>query len=407
VASSDQSFANGAAADGRLSMPPIPTAIPINIPASAISPAGTGAVVAIGAMAGLMPSLQPLLLAGFADEGRISVAEIGHVATAEALGMALSVGLAGVLLRPERLRLVAGAVLLVASGLNLATGQAEGLATILALRVGVGLCSGLMLWLLIGLLARVDLPARVTGFYVVAQGIGAFVLSALFSSFAIPRWGPEGAYGLLAAVGLLLSPVALMVPRRYAQVGVAGGLALPDGPGGLGLLSALAQLAAIMALWVYIVPLGLARGFGEDVVRLGVSVAIGLQIVAGIVAIRFATLPAFRTVMVCAAGSLASIALVALAPAPAPSLFVAGIVAFSLCWVFVLAFQVPLLIELDPSRRSVMLLTCVQLLGVAAGPFLSSTAIGGAGTPTAAAPVSAVLFALAILLVPVARALRR
>ncbi len=130
-----------------------------------------------------------------------------------------------------------------------------------------------------------------------------------------------------------------------------------------------------MAFWVYALPVGEALGHTPAAVRLAISVAIGVQIAAG----------------------LAALALIAVAPSAL--LFAASLCLFSFAWVFVLGYHVPLVTDFDPTRRSVMMLTGVQLIGVALGPSLSASLIGGTvGLTPALVAAAAFAFALAIVL---------
>lgn len=362
--------------------------------------AATFSVVLIGAVGGIMPSLQPLLLGRLATEGAIARAGIGQLAMAEALGMAVAVGAAGVFLKGTHLRWIAGAALLLVALCNALTGQVVG-SPLLMLRVGSGIGSGLMLWLLIGLMARVELPSRVAGYYVILQGAGALALAAAFASFILPASGAAGGYMTLAAIAVLILGVIGLVPRHYAPLPNAERAALPNVPGAIGLLSAGLHLAGIMALWVYAVPVGQTLGLDAGTVDVAVSVAIGVQIVAGMAAIVLARLKPIPTVLGCALLSILA-GLVILNTAQA-SVFMAALALFSFAWVFVLPYQVPALIELDESRGSLMLLTSAQLLGIAGGPLLASLALtedGAAGT----VHISMGLFGLAMLALVAARA---
>lgn len=363
----------------------------------------TLSVVLIGAVGGIMPSLQPLLLGRLAMEAAIDAEGIGQLAMAEALGMAAAVGVAGIFLKGTHLRWVAGCALLLVAVCNALTGQVVG-APLLMLRVGSGIGSGLMLWLLIGLLARVALPTRVTGYYVILQGVGALGLAAAFASVVLPVAGARGAYLTLGGVALLLLIAVALVPREYAPLPNSARISLPNASGGIGLLSAGLHLGGIMALWVYAVPVGRTLGLNADSINLAVSVAIGIQILAGIAAIVLARLKPIPTVLGCACMSI--VAAVVVLNAGQSGSFMAGLALFSFAWVFVLPYHVPALIELDESRGSLMLLTSAQLLGIAGGPLLASFALAG-NDATGAIRVSIALFGLAMLSLLAARAVMR
>lgn len=363
----------------------------------------TLSVVLIGAVGGIMPSLQPLLLGRLATEGTIQSTGIGQLAMAEALGMAVTVGLAGVFLKGTHLRWIASGALLLVAVCNALTGQMAG-APLLMLRVGSGVGSGLMLWLLIGLLARVALPTRVTGYYVILQGAGALALAAAFTSVVLPASGAAGGYMTLGVIALLMSGAVALIPRGYAPLPNTTGAALPNGPGTIGLLSAGLHLAGIMALWVYAVPVGRTLGLDSGTIDVAVSAAIGVQILAGLAAIVLARLKPIPTVLGCAAASILAAAVIL--NTGQPGLFMAALALFSFAWVFVLPYHVPTLIELDESRGSLMLLTSAQLIGIAGGPLLASFALEG-DNATGAAKVSIALFAMASITLLTAKAAMR
>lgn len=350
-----------------------------------------------------MPSLQPLLLGRLAMEGAIQSEGIGRLAMAEALGMAGTVGLAGIFLTGTNLRWIAGGALLLMAACNALTGQLVG-AALLMLRVGSGAGSGLMLWLLIGLLARVALPTRVTGYYVISQGAGALGLAAAFASVILPAAGAGGGYMTLGGIALLMFVAVALMPPAYAPLPNASGAILPNRSGAIGLVSAGLHLAGIMALWVYAVPVGRTLGLDAGTIDVAVSAAIGVQILAGVAAIVLARLKPIPTVLGCAAVSITA-AFVVLYAGQAV-VFMAALALFSFAWVFVLPYHVPVLIELDESRGSLMLLTSAQLLGIAGGPLLASFALAGDDT-TGAITVSMTLFGLAMLALLAARATMR
>ena len=168
---------------------------------------------------------------------------------------------------------------------------------LLMLHVGSGVGSGLMLWLLIGLLARVALPTRVTGYYVISQGTGALGLAAAFASVILPADGAGGGYMTLGGIALLMFVAVALMPSAYAQLPNASRATLPNAPGAIGVISTGLHLAGIMALWVYAVPVGRTLGLDAGTIDMAVSAAIGAQILAGVAAITLARLKPTPTVL--------------------------------------------------------------------------------------------------------------
>lgn len=361
--------------------------------------AGGSAIVLLSAFGGMMPSLQPLLLGELSTVGRIDVAAVGQIATVEALSMAVAVTLAGVMLPTDRLRPVAAGALVAGIVSNLATGFVP-VPVIIALRMLAGAGSGLLLWLFLSLLARSALPARITGWYVVVQGTAALGLSALISNWLAARFGATGGYFALAALGGALLPFVLRMPVGYARLADAPKFVLPTWRGAVGLSIAGLQLAGIMAFWVYILPVGQALGYPSDMVHFAISCAIAVQIAAGLAATRFAALPAQMVVAACLLLGIAALLVLVLVREPVA--FTTGAAVFSFAWVFVLGYHVPFVVGFDLTKKSVMVLTGVQLLGVAAGPSFAAAFLSMYGD-VGPAVAAIILLALASLILLAAR----
>lgn len=353
------------------------------------------AILLIGVISGFVPALQPLLLGQLAAEARISLAQIGQAAMLEALGMALSVSVAGMFLKPVRLKWIAGFAILVAVVVNIATAYLSG-AAVLAVRFVGGLGAGLLLWLWMGMLARVAVPARLIAIYITLQAASLLGLSALISGILLPWGGAMAGYGVLA---LLYAPLLVgirFIPGKYHRLDGGGGMVLPSGRGLAGLVAVALHLAAIMALWVYVVPLAKQAGVSDEMAGFSVSFALAAQIVAGalaaIVAQRLRAVPAL---LMCIAASIGAIILLALATTT--WLVIASVVIIAFFWMFAPPFQMPYLILVDPSRRAAMQMVTAQLLGVAAGPALASMAVT-ADSASGAWAASLAMYALAGLI---------
>lgn len=343
----------------------------------------TAAMLIIGVMSGFVPALQPLLLGELASEGRITLAEIGQAAMLEAFGMALAACLAGAGLKAERLRLIAVISIVAGLAVNLATPRLSGTSLVM-LRAFGGISAGMLLWLWIGMVARSSIPARLVAIYVSVQAASQLALSSLFASFLLPWGGSTAGYGALAVLygGMLI--LVRMIPNSYRPIGGDGeGLAIPSGVGLVGDFAVLFHLAAIMALWVYIVPLAQQAGLPEGTAPLAISIGLAAEILAGIVAgVIGVRLNAFVALIGSIAISTAAIALLAIAQTPL--MFIVGVVIFAFFWMFAMPFQMPYLITLDPTRKAAMQVLTAQLLGLAAGPAIASFMVGQQGAIGAA-----------------------
>ena len=140
---------------------------PIGQSAAVFSQKETGAVVSIGIVAGVIPALQPILLGGLNQAGQLTSAEIGRAGMVEGLGMLLGSFLATLLLAPRMLRPLSIAALVVMVVANALTASSSGNAVLL-LRALNGAASGVILWVLVGMLTRASDGARLFAIYVTA-----------------------------------------------------------------------------------------------------------------------------------------------------------------------------------------------------------------------------------------------
>ena len=74
------------------------------------------------------------------------------------------------------------------------------------------------------------------------------------------------------------------IPKTYALLSDTSGFLKPTGRGFAGLWVLFLFLAGIMGFWVYVIPIGIERGFDQKDVTYAVSFAIALQIVGGVAA---------------------------------------------------------------------------------------------------------------------------
>ena len=353
-------------------------------------------VLVLGVIGGMVPLLQPLLLGQLAAEGRLTVGQMGQAAMVEALGMAIAAGIAGAWLKPEPLKVIAGGATILALIANIITTHLSGDLILLA-RLVVGVCAGLIIWVWMGLLTRVAVPARLIAIYITVLGVVTMVLASLFASVLVPRFGVNGGYGALAGLNVVMLALCLFIPTRYAVSETSSGIQLPPPRGWIALFAVFLHLGAIMAVWVYVVPLGRQGGISDTASGLSVSLALGSQIAAGLLAAAVAT-RLTGTVAVLAAIAASLVALFLLAFVPGELVFTAAVVLFAFFWMMAPPFQMPYLLGVDPSGRAGMQMATAQTLGVAMGPALASVFVT-ATDARGALVVSAALFVASAVIV--------
>ena len=373
-----------------------PAPQPLNLP-----------ILYIGVVALLIAGLQPVVLGGLAEAGRLSASGIGLAATAELLALGLACGIAAAVLKPTGLR---GKLALACVGhalCNLGTLWAAD-AALIGLRGVAGLFAGVMLWSTIGMIARSARPERQAGIFLTAQTLAQLLMATLLPRTVMASWGVDGALVALAAISLTAAAAAAFAaPRAFPP--------LPMAEAGGGRLSALAwaglaavflYLAFIVAIWVYVEPLAATVGLSPGQAHDAVAAALAMQMLGGVSAtVAGARLKASHVLI--AAGVINLGLVTALSAHPSGPLFIGLVALFGFLWLFVLPFHTVLLIDIDPSRRAAMQLGAAQLLGSSAGPLAASLLVGDSDVGGAMKLAAACLAAALALIIGVVAVMAR
>jgi len=361
------------------------------------SRSGALATLVIAIISGFIPTLQGTLLPQLVAEGRLTLAALGQVAMAEAMGTLVSIALATAFLPPKRLRLITAVAAAIGLGLDLLTAHLQG-GEIVAARFGHGLCAGLLMWLWVGFLTRSANPARWIAAYVTCQAATVMLLSYWFTSALLPWGGALAGFIVVAVLYGVLLLLSVLVPQEFAPLMKDGGSIIPGLKGWIGLFVAFCQVAAILALWVYIKPIGQSMGLSDDAVGFAVTLALGSQILAGLCASTVAG-RASPSALLVGVSVLSVLAVVVLALAGADRIaFTLAIVAFGFLWIFSTPFLMPYLIDVDPTRRAAVHMSTAALVGVAVGPAMASFAVSQSGV-TGALWVAGLLYGLTALVI--------
>lgn len=354
------------------------------------------AIISIGIIAGVIPALQPILLGGLHEAGLLTSAQIGRAGMVEGVGMLLGSFLATLFLPPRTLRLLSVAALCMMFAANIFSAMSSG-NMILALRVVNGFASGIILWVLVGMLTRANEGARLFAIYVTAQAVLATALSWGLSLVVLPTFGISGGYWLIASLAMILIvPAAMLMPGSFAPL-ASGRVMLPTLTGLVGLLSILCFLAGILALWVYFVPL--ASGLGHDSKTAGmiVSGAIAVQILGGLCAIWVAGRWSGTTITIASGiGAALAIAMLLILGNQFASLVLAMCL-ISFFWMFAPPSHLPFLLRLDAGGQSAAFISVAQLGGLSIGPLIASFAVSSGNATGAAWAALSLLLAGSVL----------
>lgn len=329
-------------------------------------------------IAGVMfAGVGPLLLGGLEGFGRLTAAQLGQAGTAELLAMGVAAALAGPLLGIRHLRWVAVVCGLAMALLNEATARVSGDALILV-RGLIGVPSGVLIWLVTGMIVRSPRPERGAGIYMTTQTLAQLVMVAAISALVLARWGVDGGFRCLAGLGLATAIAGFLVPARYAAIAEEADSTaekhLPPFRGWVALAAVLLFQAFILAMWIYVEPLSRQSGHAPAVAGTAISLSLAAQVAGGTVA----TLIAGRIAWVWALFAAIIVMIAALgvfAVLPAAPLFLLASAVFGFAWIFAAPFFTPLAIEADPSRGAALLGPAASLLGCSLGPFLGSLVV--------------------------------
>jgi len=342
---------------------------PSRWPASAIC-----AVMIVGIVGVLIAGLQPQLLGTLAREGRLSDAQLGLTATIELLAMGLAAGATGLLIKPVRLRTVTLAATIIVVLADYATPSLSG-AEIMLLRIVAGLASGVLIWIAIGLIARTAMPERWAGIYLMTQTLAQFGVAAILAN-VIPVSGAHGGFLTLGGISLIALPCLAFLPRGYPPLERGEErTGLPPAAGMAALVSALIYLAFVVGLWVYLEPLAVRGGVDAGAIALAVPIGLGAQVGGALLAtLIIGRVNALWVVLATAAVNLVLLAI--FGDGPAAPIFLAATGMFGFLWMFIMPFQLELVIMADPSRRAATLIGGAQLIGSSLGPLLASLLVG-------------------------------
>ena len=364
-----------------------------------IRPTGLPATVtalANGSVALLILGLQPIVLGALSDEGRLTLGQIGGAATAELLAVGLTTGLLAAGRRPVHLRAtnaLAAAALAALDGAS-CTAHVIGL---VGLRGCAGVAEGVLLWIAVSIITRAPRPDRLSGVFLGAQTLAQAVAAGLLPVTLMARSGANGAFALLAilsAAAILGSP---FLPRELPALPKASTGAGVPLAGVVGLTSVFLYWAGLVGLWVFLDQLGTHAHVTAASVGFAVSAALAAQIAGTAVAtVTTGRLPTVPILAACGVAALACTWVVGSASSAVA--YFAAVLAFGFLWMFAAPYQIKLVLDLDASRRTALLIPAAQLIGSAAGPLVTSSLASASGL-AAVVQGDVALFGLATVLV--------
>jgi hypothetical protein len=326
----------------------------------------------IGTIGMLICGVQPVLLGALVAEHRLSAAGLGWATTAEFLTLGIGIIVAGAVLKPRRLRLLAAIAALVTGLADLAMLYQSG-NSILINRAISGGGEAILVWITGCMVARAPTPARWAGIFLTLQGLSQLAFAALMPLTLMVTYGANGGFIGMAATAALAFVGALGLPSRMADLPQADKpriVVLASLPSVMVLTSVFLIAAFSIGLFVYLAPLSLQAKLSSTQMGLIVSIVLGSSILGSAVAALVPKLPYYPIFIACLVAN--AIVLAMLWVLPGFVMFCVAAAIFGFMWLFFLPYQLPMAVEVDPTRQIAVVLGGAQLLGGGAGPFLCS-----------------------------------
>jgi hypothetical protein len=344
----------------------------------AIGPALTGLATAgalgVGVNSLLVLGVIPVLLGALVDEHRLTDPDIGLVATAEVLSMGIATAIAGIVLKPMRLRLIGLVVTLALAAVDFATAGASGVG-VMAWRGLAGALEGVLLWITVAMIARTATPERWSGAFFTAQTFSQLLLAIALAVWIMPRWGAAGGFVAIAVCAIAGAPAALFGPDRLADLNPGEAVAgAPSLRGWVALIGTFVYVGGSGAVAVYLEPLALQAGLDAGVARTALWVSLAAQVAGSAAATAMAGRIRWFWVFLIVSAVYLAVWFVFGLRIPG-WLFITANAAGGLFGLFLSPFFVPMTIEADPSRRAAVQTGAAQLIGGALGPLFASQVV--------------------------------
>jgi hypothetical protein len=340
--------------------------------------ASIAAAMVFGTVVFLSMASAPIMLGALVGAGRLTNPSLGLVAMLETVGIAFGASVGLGFLRAGRPRGKVLAACVVLAGLNWACLSASGASELGGLRGACGVVEGLILAAANLILTYARKPERMSGWFLGITTVPQVVAAYVLPDFAIPRFGPNIGFELMAIAALGGAFAALAASMRHVPPKPARrAKARPWGPLAWAAMGAIVvQNAGIGAGYSYIVQIAKQLGVTDQVV--GASMA-GLQATAVVGAILVGAWAwRYSQMVVLTAGcALQAVVTLGLAHWNVPAAYLVGSCLFGMCWNALLPYSLKLLLELDASRGLGLMNGPMSLVGLGMGPLLAAAFVRG------------------------------
>lgn len=357
-----------------------------------ISRADAARALALATLGALFVDVEPALAPAIGYGFGLDTASLGAILGLESLAAIAGGAAALALVKATGYRTLTVAALLLYVASNAATASASSAPIVAVLRAAAGLSEGVMLALAFAALSRTNDTHRLFAWFGITQTLSAVVAFPIVT-WLLAAYGWRAPFVAIAVAGAVVlfaaipSVEAMPVAERFVWRDVQPA----------GLVSIFLFFTAQCAVWPFLERLGANRGVSDAL--LGGALSIGaLCGLAGSAVI--ASLPRRLSGWgACiGAGGINIAAILTLAFAPSPAVFIVGLGAFNFAWAAFAPLQLHALKRLGASTATFALASTATSAGFAVGPLLGGVLLHQSGEAAAlAAGIAGTPLALAIL----------
>ncbi|MDC8786392.1 MFS transporter [Roseateles koreensis] len=336
----------------------------------------------------------PVILGALADLRGLSPEQLGQIASAETLGMAITAALSPWLLSRVQARTLIGLGMVTLALCNLASCVVSGFAPFLAVRLGASVASGLAMPAAVACLGVTSRPERAFSWAVGAQ-VSTSAAELFAFTYAARHFGVPGIYASLTLLTLLAGAAALRL-AHLPRVSSGPARHLPlDRPAKAGLAAVLLLFACIGVYWAFIERVGVLAHLSAEDVGLWLAISNVPALLASLGAPWLAERLGERRMLLLGLGLAALVPLGLLLPLN-PTGYLLNLGLFVLLWNALMVVQMAVLGRWDAQGLAVGLTPSAQAFGLALAPLLAGELAEQRGYPAAMALASG--FALLALL---------
>lgn len=336
--------------------------------------------------------VQPVILGALTGASRLSEGQAGGLATAEMLALALASFVGVSLFQHGSMRLKTIIVSLLLAAVDVAVYRSSSIESLFALRTIAGLLEGLLM----GVMSLVTVASRhadrLTGLFWGAAAIPIAVAAYAIPVSALPAFGVNGGFYVLAVFALSSAAAAGLLPRQIRLVSQRPMLkARWRAPTYFAFAGILLQSAANGGAWGYLDLLATQKHLPEAVAGMAVSLGLIAQVVGALLASLLSRRIPHRAVLItqCA---VTSVLLLALGQCESVAAYLAISLVLNLLLLAQMPFQILLLFSHDTTRRSALFANAVGLVGLSVGPWMCAFGVRGANVAGAFTVAAAAMF---------------